>query len=122
MLRVLVPILLTLLTSGAHAAQLDPTPVRVLTGPDAWPWERVECYRDVDPHFVQEGQEAADSDFSDNDQLAFGGDRTPHSGQFLLHYARGWRTATRPVPVLLCPGAIRSATSCASTTVCSKAA
>lgn len=87
----------------------DLTLIRTMTGPQAWPWERVECYDDSDPNFVQEDFLPDYADFSDNDVLAFGGDETPHSRFFLFHYGTGWQQATQPVPVLLVPGAIRSA-------------
>ncbi|MBI5366904.1 MAG: hypothetical protein HZA54_07690 [Planctomycetes bacterium] len=98
-----------LITSIFFTLSFDATPVKVATGTAAWPWARVETYQDLDPHFVQESFDAGDIDLSANDLASFDGATKPHSKKFLLHYGAHWDTAPQPVPVLLLPGAIRSA-------------
>lgn len=101
---------ISIILAGVLAtSQFQTAPVRTMSGADAWPWTRVETYQDLDAHFVQEPYEPDDIDLSANDVRAFGGDDTPHSKEFLLHYGARWDTNPRAVPVLLIPGAIRSA-------------
>lgn len=70
-------------------------------------WGRIECYRDGRPFFRQEPFIAKIQHRDPEMVRAFGGDTTPHSGNWLLFYGPHWadhRPGGAP-PVLLVPGA-----------------
>lgn len=88
---------------------------RSLTGSDCWPWQRIECWANLDSHFRQETflpqtSHLPASIFGVGIPEAFGGTTQPHSRNFLLHFAEGWEEARRPVPVLLVHGCQSDAT------------
>ncbi|NLI77278.1 MAG: hypothetical protein GX442_12650 [Candidatus Riflebacteria bacterium] len=81
-----------------------PEPLRVFTGAEAGPWERVELLQDPHPAW---GEERIATGGAHPDALVnrwFGSDNPP-SRQVLLHCARGFRGRTLPNPVLLVHGA-----------------
>lgn len=83
--------------------------VKETEGRDSSPWERIELLKDTDRHFVYEEFHYKGRRTHSITQKAFG-TNTPHSSQFLLHYAPNWHKATRPVPILLVHGAGDNAT------------
>ena len=70
-------------------------------------WVRVERWRDSNEGFIQEDRFDLDQRAHQTGQRLdfFDGDPTPHSSVFLLHYAPGWDSAQKPVPILLAHGA-----------------
>jgi pimeloyl-ACP methyl ester carboxylesterase len=70
-------------------------------------WVRVERWQDQNPAFIQEDRFDLDARAHQTGQRLtfFANDPVPHSSRFLLHYAPGWDTASKPVPVLLAHGA-----------------
>ncbi|MBI4577247.1 MAG: acetyltransferase [Planctomycetes bacterium] len=75
-------------------------------------WARLERLEDLDPRLVQERFIPLVEHEDPEVVAAFGGDASPPSSRFLLHYAEGWDRATEPFPVLLVPGAGVSANHC----------
>ena len=73
-------------------------------------WVRVERWRDTSAAFTQEAFPTdGRGDQSGQRVTFFAGDGSPHSSQFLMYYAPGWSTNTKPVPVLLVHGANQDA-------------
>ena len=77
-------------------------------------WSRIERFSDGDTILFRQEDFAPGSQWTDEAPLAphsaeLFGDATPHSGTFLLHFAQGWASASRPTPVLLVTGAASSA-------------
>ncbi|PZO06982.1 MAG: lipase [Alphaproteobacteria bacterium] len=73
-------------------------------------WVRVERWRDDTTAFTQEAfPPDGRGDQSGQRSTFFGNDSSPHSSKFLMYYAPGWDTGTRPVPVLLVHGANQDA-------------
>jgi triacylglycerol lipase len=77
-------------------------------------WSRIERFTDGDSVLFGQEDFAPGTEWVDDAQLAphsaqLFGDPTPHSGTFLLHFAQGWASATRPTPTLLVTGASSSA-------------
>lgn len=67
-------------------------------------WDKIELIRDCNPNFKPEAFRDRQKYQSPELQEAFGRS-DPASTDFLLHYAKGWDTNKKPVPVLLVPGA-----------------
>ncbi len=76
---------------------------------NAAPWARIEHLKDENKKFVFEDFHYKGRQVHKLTQKAFG-TNTPHSSQFLLHFAPNWDKAKRPVPVLLVHGAGDNAT------------
>lgn len=73
-------------------------------------WVRVERWRDTTTAFTQEAFPTdGRGDQSGQRATFFGNDPSPHSSKFLMYYAPGWNTGTKPVPVLLVHGANQDA-------------
>ncbi|MEQ8750433.1 MAG: hypothetical protein RIC52_11705, partial [Amphiplicatus sp.] len=73
-------------------------------------WVRVERWRDNLSAFTQEAFPTdGRGDQSGQRKTFFNNDGSPHSSKFLMYYAPGWNTNTRPVPVLLVHGANQDA-------------
>jgi hypothetical protein len=73
-------------------------------------WVRVERWKDNDPGFAAEDYPPDGRGDQDGQRRTFFGNvARPASSRFLLYYAPGWDTGTRPVPVLLVHGANDSA-------------
>lgn len=73
-------------------------------------WVRVERWRDNLTAFTQESFPTdGRGDQSGQRKTFFGGDGSPHSSKFLMYYAPGWSTGSKPVPVLLVQGANQDA-------------
>lgn len=68
-------------------------------------WSKVERLRLNDPNIGQEKFITDNQQKQANIITEFGGTATPNSQLFLLHYASGWNTGTKPYPVLLVHGA-----------------
>ena len=81
-----------------------PEPEFVLEGEAAAPWEFIERHKDPHPRFPWEPFLPKLRQFYPNVVKAFE-TKEPHSRLFLLHAMPGWDEATKPVPVLLLPGA-----------------
>lgn len=79
-------------------------PVRVITGPAALPWERVEVLEDPHPDWGEEVIPPGGGHFDAAINEWFG-TTTPRSRQVLLHCARGYAGKTLPHPILLVHGA-----------------
>ncbi|MBI3891783.1 MAG: hypothetical protein HY303_09680 [Candidatus Wallbacteria bacterium] len=108
----LATLVLAALSLAAPLAASDlflPEPVAVFEKSDAGCWERVELLRDPHPAFRQETFSPAGLQQDPWIIKWFGGKKDPHSGEFLLHCAPGFRSARRPVPVLLVHGAADNA-------------
>lgn len=86
-----------------------PEPLEVFTGPAASPWERVERLIDPHPGFVHEAFAPEGIQTDPRIVTWFGGDKTPHSNQFLLHCYRGYAGRNFPTPVLLIHGSVDNA-------------
>lgn len=80
-----------------------------IEGRDSSPWERIELLKDSSRNFVYEEFHYKSRRVHSITQKAFG-TNTPHSSQFLLHFAPNWKSALRPVPILLVHGAGDNAT------------
>lgn len=109
--RLLVGFVAFLLLASAALAtdRFTGEPEAVLEGTDAAPWALIERHGDPHPRFPQELFHRKLHQFFPQVIQGFG-TKTPHSSKFLLHVAPGWDQATRPVPVLLLPGANDDAT------------
>ncbi len=110
-----LPLRLGLLALASLLAADDLELQRTLSEQECWPWQRLECWSDPEPAFEQETfnshtEHLPLSIFGVGIPEAFGGTRRPHSRNFLLHYAPGWDTPTRDVPVLLVHGCQSDAT------------
>jgi hypothetical protein len=69
-------------------------------------WVRVERWRDLGSGFAAENYPPSGRGDQDGQRRTFfGGVARPHSSRFLLYYAPGWNTGTKPTPVLLVHGA-----------------
>lgn len=68
-------------------------------------WTKVERIRLNDSNIGQEEFITDNQQQQSNIITEFGGTATPNSQLFLLHYASGWNTGTKPYPVLLVHGA-----------------
>lgn len=68
-------------------------------------WTKVERLRLNDPNIGQEKFITDNQQKQANIITEFGGTAAPNSQLFLLHYASGWNTGTKPYPVLLVHGA-----------------
>lgn len=69
-------------------------------------WVRVERWKDNDPNFIQEDFPPDGRGDQAGQRLTFFGNvKRPHSSRFLLYYAPGWDTNSKPFPVLLVHGA-----------------
>ncbi len=70
-------------------------------------WVRIERWSDDNPGFIQEDRFDLDARAQQTGQRLefFDNDPVPHSSVFLLHYAPGWDSAEKPVPILLAHGA-----------------
>ncbi|HEX7114589.1 MAG TPA: hypothetical protein VF193_05620 [Steroidobacter sp.] len=94
--------------SPAHGA--NPVLEATYTSSISNGWVRVERWRDPSSAFTQETfPPDGRGDQSGQRVTFFGGDATPHSSRFLVYYAPGWNTNSRPVPVLLVHGANQDA-------------
>ncbi|MBI2943757.1 MAG: hypothetical protein HYY25_06115 [Candidatus Wallbacteria bacterium] len=98
-------VLATLPAPLTASDEFTPDAEEVFVGADAGCWERVERLRDPHAGFQQEA--FAPAGLLKDPWLIrwFGGKKGPHSGTVLLHCAPGWRSASRPVPILLVHGA-----------------
>ncbi|MEW6710723.1 MAG: hypothetical protein AB1403_12930, partial [Candidatus Riflebacteria bacterium] len=96
-----------LLSVGTLRAELQL--VKEIEGRDSSPWEKVELLQDTNRNFVYEEFHYKGRQTHSITQKAFG-TQTPHSRQFLLHFAPDWQKAIHPVPVLLVHGAGDNAT------------
>src|SRR5579872_6004647 len=68
-------------------------------------WVKVERYHDADPNFPTADYPPDGRGNQDGQRLTFFGNvAQPALSRFLLSYAPGWNTNTRPVPVLLVHG------------------
>ncbi|XVQ14518.1 esterase/lipase family protein [Spirillospora sp. CA-255316] len=75
-------------------------------------WAKVERWYDSNPGYVP-AEYPADGRLDQAGQRLthFGGAARPVAGRYLLSYAPGWDTNSKPVPVLLVPGAYETADS-----------
>ena len=86
---------------AAAALTLEATYSSVSNG-----WVRVDRYLDSNAGFTQEQYPPDGRGNQDGQRLTFFNNvAQPFSGRFLLYYAPGWNTGSRPVPVLLVHGA-----------------
>lgn len=99
-------ILLTLLSFQGHykaTSDFNSTPVKTFT--DSKYWDKVELLRDSNPNIGQE-KFITDNQQKDLEIIKeFNNNPQPNSQYFLLHYAPGWDTGTKPYPVILVHGA-----------------
>ncbi|MEQ7154670.1 esterase/lipase family protein [Brevundimonas aurifodinae] len=72
-------------------------------------WVRVERWRDTTSAFTQEAFPPDGRGDQTGQRATYFADASPHSSKFLMYYAPGWNTGTRPVPVLLVHGANQDA-------------
>ncbi len=72
-------------------------------------WEHVERWRDTNVAFTQEAFPPDGRGDQSGQRVTFFGSSKPHSSRFLMYYAPGWSTNTKPVPVLLVHGANQDA-------------
>jgi hypothetical protein len=72
-------------------------------------WVRVERWRDTLSAFTQESFPPDGRGDQSGQRATFFATARPHSSRFLLYYAPGWNSGTRPVPVLLVHGANQDA-------------
>jgi len=101
----LLVIMSLLLFQGHYKATsyFDPTPVKTFT--DSKYWAKVELLRDSNPNIGQE-KFITDNQQKDPEIIKeFNNNPQPNSQYFLLHYAPGWETGTKPYPVILVHGA-----------------
>ncbi|MBF0545121.1 MAG: hypothetical protein HQM08_11830 [Candidatus Riflebacteria bacterium] len=94
---------------GFCSDKFNPEPIAVYEGKDAPFWQRVEHLRDMHPGFVQENFFKFGTQTNEKIKSWFGGNATPHSGEFLLHCAKDFNAKTFPIPVLLLPGSCDNA-------------
>ncbi|MGW3955600.1 hypothetical protein ACWEKM_32825 [Streptomyces sp. NPDC004752] len=74
-------------------------------------WAQVERWYDSNPGYVP-AQYTSDGRLNQTGQRAtFFGSAQPAAGRYLLSYAPGWDSNSKPVPVLLVPGAYETADS-----------
>lgn len=72
-------------------------------------WEKVERWKDNNANFLTEGWPSDGRGDQLGQRVTHFGSAQPHSSRFLLSYAPGWDTGTRPTPVLLVHGANQTA-------------
>lgn len=73
-------------------------------------WVRVERWSDSASGFTQEAfPPDGRGDQTGQRKTFFANDGSPHSSKFLMYYAPGWNTNTKPTPVLLVQGANQDA-------------
>ncbi|MCW0203549.1 hypothetical protein [Rhodanobacter thiooxydans] len=72
-------------------------------------WERVERWRDTEPAFTQESFPTDGRGDQSGQRVTFFGSSKPNSSRFLMYYAPGWSSNTKPVPILLVHGANQDA-------------
>ncbi len=72
-------------------------------------WEKVERWLDQSSLFQAEDYLADGRNDQTGQRKTFFGTARPFSGRFLLYYAPGWDTGSKPVPVLLVHGALHNA-------------
>lgn len=101
----LVAVFCFLAVFAPASEKFRPDPLEVFEGRDAGPWERVERLTDLHPGFRQEAFCEAGKQKDPLIVKWFGGKDAPHSGQFLLHCAKGFSGKSFPNPVLLIQGA-----------------
>ena len=104
-------ILTALLVSfgGSPSAAAAPVLEATFTDGIANGWVRVERWRDPNPAFRQEAFPPDGRGDQTGQRVLFFGSARPHSSRFLLYYAPGWDSNTRPTPVLLVHGATQNA-------------
>lgn len=72
-------------------------------------WVKVERWRDTLSAFTQEAFPPDGRGNQTGQRATFFGTARPDSSRFLMYYAPGWNTGTKPVPVLLVHGANQDA-------------
>lgn len=68
-------------------------------------WVRVERWKDNGAMFTAESYFSDGRNNQTGQRSTFFASSQPHSSKFLLYYAPGWNTGSKPVPVLLVHGA-----------------
>ncbi|MBF0545120.1 MAG: hypothetical protein HQM08_11825 [Candidatus Riflebacteria bacterium] len=89
--------------------KFNSNPITVFEGRDAAFWERVERLRDNHEGFVQENFHPNGTQTNEKIKMWFGGNSTPHSGEFLLHCAKNYNGKNLNTPILLIPGSCDNA-------------
>ncbi|MBF0409280.1 MAG: hypothetical protein HQM10_18210 [Candidatus Riflebacteria bacterium] len=87
-----------------------PEPLEVFEGDDAAYWKRVEHLKDNHNGFVQENFHPEGKQNNPLIKKWFGGNSTPHSGEFILHCANNFdNPKCFSIPVLFIPGSCDNA-------------
>lgn len=111
-MKVLMRILVTLLLLGAMTAPVMATASRTKEATFttvSYGWAKAERWLDSGSMFQAENYLSDGRNNQTGQRATFFGASQPASGRFLLYFAPGWNTGTKPVPVLLVHGANHNA-------------
>ena len=97
---------ITTIMVGSHPAAATASRTLEATFPSvSYGWAQVERWRDNGSLFAAEDYLSDGRNNQDGQRATFFGTAQPASSRFLLYYAPGWNTGSKPVPVLLVHGA-----------------
>ncbi|MCO4783221.1 MAG: hypothetical protein KC646_12925 [Candidatus Cloacimonetes bacterium] len=105
----LVQLLLCINTFNYATSQFQLEPIQTLSGEKSAPWQKIEKLKDLHPRFPNEQFHPKLGHFYSHVLSGFG-TKTPHSSEFLLHFAPNFDKATHKTPILLLHGANDDAT------------
>lgn len=98
-------VLIALILSSYPAAATGSRTLEATFTSVQYGWAKVERYLDQGSMFKSENYLSDGRNDQEGQRKTFFASGRPFSGRFLLYYAPGWNTGTRPVPVLLVHGA-----------------